>query len=110
MKGEVKTRRSRYAEVIQKALQLCRMVTSHPRCANQLEEPDRHNEGPLHIENLLRPDSRGVVLDPKVNPHGKVGVITDREVPLERREKFARSLHRLPRRCAGRVGRIRCKL
>ena len=86
------------------------MVTSHPRCANQLEEPNSRNEGPLHIEDLLRPGNRGMVFNPEVNPHGKMGVIADGEVPLERRKKFARSLQRLPRRSAGRVGRIWDKL
>ena len=71
-------------------------MTSHPGGADQLEEPDRRNQRPLHIEDLLRPGSGGVVLDPKVNPHGEVSVVPNREVSLKRREEFARSLQRLP--------------
>ena len=110
MEGEVEACRSCNAEVVQETLQLRRVVASQSRCANQLKEPNRRNEWPLHVKYLLRPAGGGVVFNPEVDPNGEVGVITDREVPLERREKFARRLQRLPRRGAGRVGRIWYKL
>ena len=84
VKREVQTRGSRDAEIVQESLHLCGMLTGHPRCANQLEEPDRRDERPLHIEDLLRPSGRGMMLNPEVNPDGQMGVIADGEMPLER--------------------------
>ena len=92
MERKVQTRRSRNAKVIQEDLHLGGVLAGDARGAHQMKEPDRGNKCPLHIEDLVRPGGRGVVINPKVDPYSEVGLIAPREMPLEGREDFTSSL------------------
>ena len=92
MKWELEPSRGRDPKIVQESLHLRGTVTRHTGGAEQVKQPDRGHEGPLHVEDLRGARRSRKVGHPEINPNSKVGHVAAREVIGKRGQKLPRGL------------------